>query len=116
MKVLVLDELVNRAQQIAEQARGKNIDATCCSNSNEFLVALDQGKVGAIALDIESWQKGRAIYGYFGTVRRLVDIPIVFFNAPEGFTALPDRPRLDKDAILPVATPVETVVESLAAA
>lgn len=114
MKVLIVDDQQKRAQQVVELVGGKKVDAVVCTNSNELLDALKAGGVKAMVLDVETWRKGRSIYEYFGVTRKLVDMPIVFFNAPEGFTALTDRPRLDKDTVLPVGATAEQVAEGLA--
>jgi CheY-like chemotaxis protein len=116
MKILVVDETRARAAQLAELVRGKRHDAVCCSTSVELLDALQTGGARAVLLDMATWRKGKSINGYFGVARKLADTPIVFYNAPEGFSALPDRARLERDAVLPEAATVETIVESLAGA
>jgi hypothetical protein len=114
MKVLIVDDQQKRATQLAELVRSRKVDAVVCCGSNEFMDALQGGSARAMLLDMETWRKGRSVYGYFGVARKLVDVPVVFYNAPEGFTALPDRPRLDKDTVLPTTATVETIAESLA--
>lgn len=114
MKVLIVDDQQKRASQILDVVKSRKLDALWCSSSGDFIDAVQAGNVKAIVLDVETWHRGRSIYGYIGLVRKLEKTPIIFFNAPEGFTALADRARLDKDAILPVSAPVDAIAESLA--
>jgi len=116
MKVLVVDDTRARAAQLVELVRAKRHDAVGCATSTELLEALQASGTRAMLLDMATWRKGRAIYGYFGVARKLADIPIVFYNAPEGFSGLPDRARLERDAILPESATAEAIVESLAGA
>jgi PleD family two-component response regulator len=113
MKVLVMDERRQRAGEIGELLRKKKHDVVECVCSNDFMTAIQESVPQAIALDLDSWNRGRAVYEYFGQARRLADVPIVFYNAPEDFSTLPDRARLERDAVLPKQSPVETIVETV---
>ena len=113
MKVMVVDEVQARATELAGLLSAKDHDVVCCGGSCQFMDAVQEQGTKAIMLDVESWQKGRSVYEYFDIAHRLADIPMVFYNAPEDFSELQDRPRLDKDVILPKPATADAIAESL---
>ena len=113
MKVLVMDDSRNRGAQIADLLRKRKHDVVCCTATNELMAAVQDAPPKALFLDVDAWRKSRAVLLYFGWARRLADTPIVFYNAPEGFTGLQERPRLERDAVLNKQATVENIVESL---
>ncbi|MBD3240491.1 MAG: hypothetical protein GF331_07885 [Chitinivibrionales bacterium] len=114
MNILVVDETRTRADELVRLIQKKDHDAVRCDGTSQFLDSLAKKGAKIVALDVESWQKGRAIYDYFDVAHRfLADTPIVFYNAPDDFAGLRDRARLDKDVVLPTSATVETVAESL---
>jgi hypothetical protein len=114
VKIVVMDESRRRAVQIAEQLQRSKHDVTCFTMSNDFMAAIGRSPLPhRVALDMETWRNGRSIYSYFGVARKLEDVPMVFYNAPEDFVLLQDRPRHNKDEILPGPPVVEAVVEAL---
>lgn len=113
MKVLVVDETQARATELSELLRQKKHDVVTCGGTCQFLDAIQTKGTKAILLDTDSWQKGRAMLEYFDIAPRLADIPFVFYNAPEDFSELQNRPRLDKDVVLPKSATVDAIAESL---
>lgn len=114
MNILVVDETRTRADELVRLIEKKDFKVVRCDGTSQFLDCLGKKGSRVIALDVESWQKGRAIYDYFDVAHRfLADTPIVFYNAPDDFSGLRDRARLEKDVVLPSSATVETVAESL---
>jgi DNA-binding response OmpR family regulator len=115
MKIVVLDDSRTRAGQIAELLRKRKHDVVCCTASNEFMAATQESAPKMLFLDVEAWKKCKSIYNYFDWARKLADIPIVFYNAPDEFPGLQDRQRLEKDVVLNDQATVENIAESLTA-
>jgi DNA-binding NtrC family response regulator len=78
----------------------KGYNVIGCSASGEFMDSIENGGVDKIVLDFDAWQHGKSIYNYFKLTRKMADIPIVFYNAPDNFTALPERSHHQEDTIL----------------
>lgn len=113
MQVLVLDEFRQRGSQIAEKvASGSGAQVVACQITNEFMTALGQGNTEKVIVDVPTWNSGRAIYTYFGVAARLETVPVVFYNAPEGFETLAGRPRHNLDRVLSASCDSEAVVEA----
>ena len=112
MKVMLLDESRKRAAQIAEAVGNGKHTLVSCGNSNEFMTALGETSADKLLLDVESWNNGKAIYRYFDVSRSLEDMPVVFYNAPEEFAGIPDRPKHSKDHILTKPTEADSIVEA----
>jgi DNA-binding NtrC family response regulator len=112
MKVLILDDTRNRRNQLGEALQKKRYDVTALYGSNELIAALEKSKFDMMLLDMESWNRGKAIYGRFGIARRIESLPIVFYNAALNFTTLNDRPRHAKDRVFFKPSTVDTVVMS----
>lgn len=110
MKIVVLEESKKRKEQIAHLLEEKGHDVIVCSASGEFMEMIENSTPDKILLNIESWQHGRAIYSYFNFSRKLDDTPITFYNAPESFTAIPDRNPNQDDKIFTKYTDIEEVV------
>ncbi|MDR3011909.1 MAG: hypothetical protein LBU70_01695 [Chitinispirillales bacterium] len=117
MKVIVLDGGVRkRADSVREAFSQKQIDATICTTSNEFLAAVDAGKYASIYIDMETWKKGRCIYEYFGISSKFESKPAVFYNAEENFGGIVGRNPHEQDRIVYAPSDVEAAIESVAGA
>lgn len=112
MKILLLDESRKRVAQIAEAIGNGKHTVVSCTNSNDFMVAVTEETPDKLLLDVETWNNGKAIYGYFDVSRKLEDIPVVFYNAPEEFPGMADRPKHSKDHVLPKPSEAEAIVEA----
>ena len=110
MKIVVLEESKKRKEQIANLLEEKGHDAVICTASGEFMETIENSTPDKILLNIESWQHGRAIYTYFKFSKKLDDTPITFYNAPESFTAIPDRNPNQDDKIFTKYTEIEEVL------
>jgi DNA-binding NtrC family response regulator len=111
MSVVVLDESRKRCAQLADALEKSKRPVACCRNSNEFMTKISGGLPDRIVMDVESWTKGRTIYAYFDIAKKIAEVPIVFYNAPENFATIEDRSKHGQDEILPAPTPVEQVAE-----
>jgi DNA-binding NtrC family response regulator len=110
---MLLDESRKRATQITEAVGNGKHTVVRCSSSNEFMTALgDASAADKLLLDVDSWNNGKAIYRYFDVSRRLEDMPVIFYNAPEEFSGIADRPKHSKDHILTKPTETDAIVEA----
>jgi hypothetical protein len=114
MKIIVMDESRKKNVQICELLQKKKHKAVSCQTSTSFLEALDEGGIDRILLNVESWQRGRAMYKYFDVPARLGAIPVVFYNAPENFINITARDKNEQDRVLASPAEAEAVVESIA--
>jgi DNA-binding NtrC family response regulator len=113
MKIVILDDTRKRRNELADALQKKRYEVTACYSSNEFIGSIEKQKFDAVLLDMESWNRGKAIYNYIGLAKRLENLPIVFYNAGMNFSILNDRPRHGKDRILFKPTETEAIVNSL---
>ncbi len=113
MNVLVVDELNTRRDKLMHAVEEKKHKAIACSLSNEFIDAIQEGKADKILLDCNTWREGRSIYGYLRFAGKLEKTPILFYNAPEGFTTLNDREPLEQDRVFPATMDVENLINSV---
>ncbi|MCU0608253.1 MAG: response regulator [Chitinispirillaceae bacterium] len=107
MKIVILDDTRKSRTALTDALSKKKKDVADCFSSNEFINAIEKGKIDLILMDMESWTKGRSIYNYFSIAKKLEDVPVLFYNAAPNFSVLEDRPRHAKDQIL--FKPTETV-------
>jgi len=113
MDIIVLDGLKTRRNEltaILEKGRHKVVS---CSSSNDFMTAVASTTNAHVCVDVDSWHQGRAMYSYFQIGKKLEGVPVVFYNAPQNFTALADRQRNEKDYVLTKPTDVEAIAEAL---
>jgi PleD family two-component response regulator len=114
MKMIILDDTRNRRNALVNALQKKRIDAAAFYSSNDFITAVEKNKFDLLLLDMESWNRGKAVYNYFRIAKRLLEkLPILFYNADAAFSVLNDRPRHAKDRILCKPTETETVMASL---
>ncbi len=113
MKILILDDTRNRRNQLADALQKKRFEITACYASNDFITIIEKNKFDMLLLDMESWNRGKSIYNYFGIARRLEKLPIVFYNAAANSSALNDRPRHAKDRFLFKPTEADAVIAAL---
>jgi hypothetical protein len=74
---------------------------------------IDKQKINLILIDMDSWNKGKAVYSRFGIAKKLESLPILFYNASMNFSILHDRPRHGKDRILFKPTEVDAIVANI---
>lgn len=113
MKIVVLDESKKRKEQISEILEKKKIDVVCCSLSGEFIETVEESTPDQILMDVDSWSTGRAIYNYFGFNKKLENVPILFYNAPENFVTINSRKRHNNDRVLNKPSEVESIVQAI---
>ena len=113
MNILVVDEARVRREKLVKTVESKKHTAVACSGSNEFISAVQEGSVDRVLLDVNTWREGRSIYNYLGLARKLEKTPVVFYNAPEGFTTLGDREANEHDRVLPESLDIDTLVNSI---
>ena len=100
MRILVLDETGKQPRDIVELLYKRKHDAVLCAGSNDFITEVSGKAPQHICLNVESWNHGKAIYNYLGITRKIENIPITFYNAPEEFNGLPNRPQHKNDEII----------------
>jgi DNA-binding response OmpR family regulator len=100
MRIIVLDESKKRTNQIVEFLQRKKYDYVCCSQSSEFVEAVTEKKADKILVEYDAWRHGRAIYNYLDFTRKMEDVPVVCYNAPESFTALNNRKKHSDDRVV----------------
>jgi DNA-binding response OmpR family regulator len=113
MKIIILDDTRQRRNQIVDTLQKKRFEVTACFSSNDFISAIEKQKFDLVLLDMDSWNRGKSIYNYFGMPKRLENLPILFYNASMNFSILNDRPRHGKDRILFKPTEAEAVINGL---
>ncbi len=113
MDIIVLDGLKTRRNELTALLEKNRHKVVSCSSSNDFMTAVSSSTPTHVCVDVESWHQGRAMYSYFDIGKKLEAVPVVFYNAPQNFTALPDRPRNEKDYVLTKPTEVEAIAEAL---
>jgi DNA-binding response OmpR family regulator len=113
MNVLILDESRKRRANIADRLSQKNHSVSVSSISGEFLELMNQGAYDMVILDVESWQRGKSIYNYFGIGKRLSETPVIFLNAPDNFVSVSERPRNSGDRVFQRPFDLDAVVDSV---
>jgi DNA-binding NtrC family response regulator len=114
MKVLVLDDLKSRINEIIAALEKSKHKVTVCASSNEFINAVEDQSIGCMCLDYETWHKGRAIYSYFNIQKRIERTPIIVYNSPTHYSAIANRTKHDKDRMLAKPTESFSLVEAVA--
>jgi DNA-binding NtrC family response regulator len=114
MDVLVLDELKSRTTKLGEALEKRRYKVVHCETSNDFITSVSGTLPSLILADYDTWHHGRAIYSYFQIGKKIEHVPVVFYNAPQNFVALPDRSRHEKDYVLEKPSEVEAVVDAVA--
>ncbi len=113
MDVLILDEVKSRKAKLAETLEKRRYKVVQCGTSNDFLGAVSNSLPSLILLDVDTWHHGRSMYSYFQIGKKIENVPVVFYNAPENFVALGDRNRHEKDYVLQKPSEVESVVDAV---
>ncbi len=113
MKVLVLDDGRKRIVQMQDELGKKNIETVLCSTSNSFMDAVGTANFDSFLINVDTWEKGRAIYDYFGIGRKIEQKPVIFYNADETFTSVNNRIPNDKDQVLYKPVDIDAVVGAL---
>jgi hypothetical protein len=113
MKVFVIDEMKIRNEQVVELVNQQKGTPVSCLTTNDVMHALTDSQMPDVVLtDWESWNRGRSIYKYFGTAKRLSVVPMVVYNAPEGFMNIAGRERHEKDRVYNKPTQVDVLAEA----
>ncbi|MCL2845210.1 MAG: hypothetical protein FWE23_07155 [Chitinivibrionia bacterium] len=88
MKFVLLYEDKKKRIAVEKQFTDAGHQVITCESSNDFFIAVENGGFDRIIIDVKSWFRGLCVYRYFGIAKKIADIPIMFINAPEGFTVL----------------------------
>jgi len=113
MKIAIMDEVKTRKNQISEALEKGKHKVILCSTSNEFIATMAEPSVQCLCLDYETWHHGRSMYGYLKIPKKIENIPIVFYNAPVHFTALPNRAKHERDQILPKPSEPNAIIDAV---
>jgi len=113
MKILLLDDTRKRRNELVDAMQKKHYEVEACYSSNNFMQAIDKQKVNLVLIDMDSWNKSKAIFSRFGIAKKLETLPILFYNASMNFSILHDRPRHGKDRILFKPTEVDAIVANI---
>ena len=100
MKIVVLYENKKNRSELAEELTKLGHTVETCTSSSDFLEAADAGSIDHLVVDVKSWFRGTAMYNYFDIASKLTETPVVFFDAPEGFAGIDNRPALATDIII----------------
>lgn len=113
MKVVVLDEVRRRHPSLAEMLERERHSHVLCRGSAEFMEEIARGLPDRVLVDVRSWGRGTSIYKYFELGRKLEEVPIVFYNAPEGFVTIAGRRRHGQDRVVSGTSEAARVAEAL---
>jgi len=113
VKVVILDESKKRKQQISDMLEEKGYDVVACAATGEFMETIESTSPDTILLDVESWQRGKTIYNYFKFSRKLGEIPILFYNAPENFNNIIDRSQNQHDKVFRKQVDIDEIVSNV---
>ena len=42
-------------------------------------------------MNVDAWYHGKAIFDYFDFAKKLDDIPVLYYNAPDNFNGIQER-------------------------
>lgn len=113
MRIVVLDESKERIAQFGDILKRSKHDIDYLRGSNDFITRIQKSVPDRVLIDADAWKHGRAIYRYFSIGRRLENVPMTVYNAPDGFVGLTDRPKHNADIILPKSATTESIVETI---
>ncbi|MBD3316367.1 MAG: hypothetical protein GF344_11325 [Chitinivibrionales bacterium] len=113
MKVVVLDQVVERHRPLMTILAEKRHTHVFCAQTAKFMEEVDFGAPDRVLMDVPSWRHGAHIYKYFELGRKLEEIPIVFYNAPVGFVSIRGRRRHELDRVLPENSGMELLAEAI---
>lgn len=113
MRVIVLDESKTQKDEIKDIFERKGHDVRAYFATADFIQAVDDSLPDKIIMNVDAWLHGKAIYSYFNFVKKLENIPIVFYNAPENFNGIQDRNQNQDDVIISKGEIVKEVIEEL---
>lgn len=113
MKIIILDESDKRKLQIHDLLQDKGHDVTTCSATGEFMELLEMSEPDKILLNVEAWQHGAAMFSYFNFNKRLENIPIIFYNAPENFQNIASRTQIENDKIINSPIDIDSIIQEV---
>jgi DNA-binding NtrC family response regulator len=113
MNLVLLDESKKRKQLLEPMLQERGYTVRICSGSNDFIDSLDKIKPDRVLIDFEAWKHGRAIYAYMKIGKKIEQIPVTFYNAPEKFAGITERQQHPGDKVLKRQTTVEAIVGAL---
>jgi DNA-binding response OmpR family regulator len=105
--------ILEKEDRIVDAMQKKHFEVEACYSSNNFMQTIDKQKVNLVLLDMDSWNKSKAIFSRFSIAKKLETLPILFYNASMNFSILHDRPRHGKDRILFKPTEVDAIVANI---
>jgi DNA-binding response OmpR family regulator len=98
MKFVLLYEDKKNCGAVEKQFIDAGHEVISCQNSNDFFQTVENGGFDRMIIDVKSWFRGLAVYRYFAIAKKMINTPILFINAPEGFTVLDNiRPKNPQD-------------------
>ncbi len=100
MKVAVLYEHKAHRENLKESLEKAGHAVTLAFNSNDFIEAVYTNEADVYVIDVQSWYRGVSIYNYYDIPNKIKDVQCLFFNTPEGFTAVEKREALDSDIVV----------------
>lgn len=113
MKIVILDESNKRTAEINDLLQDKGHEVQICSGTGEFMEFIELSEPDKILMDVEAWQHGTAIYSYFNFIKRLENIPIIFYNAPENFATITNRSLIENDKIINSPIEIDTIIQEV---
>ncbi len=114
MEMVILDDVKSRRTALAQTLEKSRHKVVQCATSNEFMNALSTISPGLFLVDVDTWRRGRSLYAYFQIGKKMERFPVLFYNAPQNFTAISDRARHEKDYVLQKPSEVGVIVEAVA--
>ena len=113
MKLLIMDESANRTEQLSEVLKQKNFDVESCVISGDFMEQIESNMPDMLLLDVDTWQRGYSIYKYFDFLKKIDDLSILFYNAPENFVTISGRQKNDKDRVVKKPYDIDSIINML---
>jgi len=113
VKVVVLDDLKKRNEQVTNMLEEKGYDVVACLATGEFMEIIETTSPDTILLDVESWQRGKSVFNYFKFSRELEEIPILFYNAPENFSNIIDRSQHQHDKVFHRQVQLDEIISNV---
>jgi two-component SAPR family response regulator len=99
VRITILEESRRRKSQLREILEEKGHSVAAFSSSGEFMESVEQTAPDRLFINVDAWLHGRNMFNYFRFATKIAAIPVSFYNAPENFTALPERQHTSDDKV-----------------
>jgi response regulator RpfG family c-di-GMP phosphodiesterase len=113
VKVVVLDDSKKRKELVTNLLEEKGYDVVACLATGEFMETIETTSPDTVLVDVESWQRGKPLLNYFKFSRKLSEIPVFFYNAPENFIGISDRAQHQHDKFFTRHVPLDEVISNI---